>query len=175
MKTRKTAKRPAFDRALRWFWREWARPMLTILLVTCALRSSLADWNEVPTGSMKPTIQEGERILVNKLAYDLKVPFTTWRVTEWAGPQRGEVVVLYSPADGKRLVKRIVGVPGDSLELRHNRLLLNGTPVQYAAPDPGMFARESDLVHHPIAVEQLEQHAHWVRFIPERQALRCRV
>jgi signal peptidase I len=64
-------------------WREWAKPLLTILLITGAFRSSIADWNDVPTGSMKPTSLEGDRIFVNKLAYDLKIPFTTVHLTAW--------------------------------------------------------------------------------------------
>src|SRR4051794_2376136 len=111
---------------LQGFWEEWVRPFATILLVLCAMRSSLADWNDVPTGSMRPTILEGDRIFVNKLAYDLKVPFTTLRLARWSEPARGEVVVFFSPANGDRLVKRVVGLPGDTVELRANQLWING-------------------------------------------------
>ena len=86
-----------------------------MLLVISSLRSALADWNDVPTGSMKPTIQEGDRVVVNKLAYDLKVPFTTTEIAKWGDPKRGDIVVLFSPLDGIRLVKRVVAVPGDPL------------------------------------------------------------
>src|SRR5215471_4950294 len=75
------------SRARRW-WREEVRPMLIIGLILFAVRSSLADWNDVPSGSMKPTILEGDRVFVNKLAYDLKVPFTTWHIAEWSNPRR---------------------------------------------------------------------------------------
>src|SRR2546426_2846598 len=105
-------------------WNEWARPLLIILIICCSLRSAVADWNYVPTGSMKPTILEGDRIFVNRVAYDLKVPFTTWHLLEWADPRRGDIVVLYSPADEKRLVKRVIGVPGDEIELSDNRLFV---------------------------------------------------
>jgi signal peptidase I len=71
--------------ARRW-WRQEIRPLLILALVLFSIRSSLADWNDVPTGSMKPTILEGDRVFVNKLAYDLKVPFTTWHITEWNNP-----------------------------------------------------------------------------------------
>src|ERR1041385_2356545 len=83
-----------------YLWREWAKPMLTCLLVVCAFRSAIADWNDVPTGSMKPTILEGDRVFVNKLAFDLKVPFTTWRIAKWSDPKRGEIVVFFSPEGG---------------------------------------------------------------------------
>ena len=61
-------------------WREWVKPLLVILVILFSVRSAIADWNDVPTGSMKPTIMEGDRIFVNKLAYDLKVPFVGWRL-----------------------------------------------------------------------------------------------
>ncbi|HEX7807119.1 MAG TPA: signal peptidase I, partial [Thermoanaerobaculia bacterium] len=85
-----------------------------MILIVSSLRSVLADWNDVPTGSMKPTIQEGDRVVVNKLAYDLKVPFTTINIVKWDDPHRGDIVVLFSPVDGVRLVKRVVAVPGDN-------------------------------------------------------------
>jgi signal peptidase I len=68
---------------------------------------------------------------VNKLAYDLKVPFTTWHIAEWGNPQRGDIVVFFSPHDGTRLVKRVIGLPGDTIELRNNQLVLNGALVEY--------------------------------------------
>src|SRR5947209_20355024 len=97
---------------VRKIWREWVKPLLILLLVLFSVRSAVADWNDVPTGSMKPTIMEGDRIFVNKLAYDLRVPFLDWRLASWADPQRGDVVTFASPADGTRLVKRVVGLPG---------------------------------------------------------------
>src|SRR5262245_36823143 len=117
-------------RARRW-WRKEIRPLLILLLIGFSIRSSLADWNDVPTGSMKPTILEGDRVWVNKLAYDLKVPFTTWHIAEWGNPQRGDIVVFFSPHDGQRLVKRAIGLPGDTIELRNNTLVVNGQPVEY--------------------------------------------
>jgi signal peptidase I len=106
--------------------------LLTVVLVVLCIRSSLADWNDVPSGSMNPTILEGDRVFVNKLAYDLKVPFTTWHLAQWGNPQRGDIVVFYSPYDGKRLVKRVIGVPGDLIELRDDKLILNGEQISYA-------------------------------------------
>src|ERR1043165_5420802 len=118
------------------WWRREIRPLLILSLIVFSIRSSLADWNDVPTGSMKPTILEGDRVLVNKLAYDLKVPFTTWHIAEWSNPQRGDIVVFFSPKDGTRLVKRVIGLPGDTIELRDNQLLLNHQPVDYATLKP---------------------------------------
>ena len=146
----------------RW-WTDWLRSVLLIVLIITSFRSAVADWNDVPTGSMKPTIFEGDRIVVNKLAYDLKIPFTTRRVISWAEPSRGDIVVLYSPVDGKRLVKRVVGVPGDTVSMIDDRLIVNGDVVSYAPPPP-------DLVSGPtpgsegklIASERLGERPHAV-------------
>jgi len=152
---------------LKKFWLEWVRPFLLIALVLGSLRSALADWNDVPTGSMKPTILEGDRVFVNKMAYDLRFPFTLYRIAEWGNPQRGDIIVFFSPADGKRLVKRVVGVPGDVIEMRAGHLFLNGKAAQYTPIDEAVaqtfevheseryiFVREAmdDTVEHPILI-----------------------
>lgn len=139
-----------------------------------SIRSSLADWNDVPTGSMKPTILEGDRIFVNKLAYDLKVPFTTWHIAEWSNPQRGDIVVFYSPKDCKRLVKRVIGLPGDTVELRDERLVINGQPVKYASPDPEMPVQlpEVERERSIFATEKLPACPHAVMAINGVPAMR---
>lgn len=116
-------------------WTEWIRPILIILAVLIPFRSAVADWNDVPTGSMKPTILEGDRVVVNKLAYDLKIPLTTIRIAEWDDPERGDIVVLFSPRDGKRLVKRVIGLPGDIIETRNGVLFVNDDPASYEPLD----------------------------------------
>lgn len=120
-----------FRAAARHFWTEWLRPLAVVALVLGSFRSAVADWNDVPTGSMRPTVLEGERVFINRAAYDLKVPFTTWRLAQWSDPSRGDIVILYSPKDGTRLLKRVVGVPGDRIEMRDNRLVVNGTNAAY--------------------------------------------
>jgi signal peptidase I len=126
------------------FWRDWLRPLLGMALFLTAFRSALADWNDVPTGSMRPTILEGDRVLVDRRAYDLKIPFTRIHLAEWAGPRRGDVVVFVSPESGERLVKRVVGLPGDRIELVGHRLVVNGRAATYSplAPQrvPGLSA-----------------------------------
>lgn len=95
-------------------------------------RTSLADWNPIPSGSMRPTLLEGDVVLVNRVAYDLKVPLTDISLAHLDNPQRGDVVTFSSPKDGMRLIKRIVGVPGDTLEMRDEVLWVNGTPATYS-------------------------------------------
>ncbi len=153
----------AAQRTLKRWWTEWIRSVLLIILIVTSFRSAIADWNDVPSGSMKPTIFEGDRIVVNKLAYDLKVPFTTIRIASWAEPERGDIVVLYSPADGRRLVKRVVGLPGDEVALNGDRLIVNGRAVAYRALEPGVVGgltpgAEGKL----LALEILGRHPHAV-------------
>ena len=94
-------------------------------------RSAIADWNQVPSGSMKPSILVGDRIVVDKLAYDLRIPFTLTRIARWAEPNRGDVVTFPSPRDETLYVKRVIGLPGDVVELRMNRLFVNGQEASY--------------------------------------------
>lgn len=161
------------SRCLHW-WRKEIRPLLFLALVVFAVRSSLADWNDVPTGSMKPTILEGDRVYVNKLAYDLKVPFTTRHIAEWSSPRRGDIVVFYSPYDGQRLVKRVIGLPGDTLELRHNVLVLNGQPVEYKPIAEELLRDVSakDQASHVFAAEELPGRTHVVAGFPAVPARR---
>lgn len=112
------------------YWREW-RGFVLFIVVMLVFRSAIADWNQVPTGSMIPTILEGDRIVVDKLAYDLRVPFSLIRVAQWGDPQRSDIVTFESPKDGKLLVKRVIGIPGDIISMRNNRLTINGKPGQY--------------------------------------------
>jgi signal peptidase I len=158
----------------RHYWRKDVRPMVVMALIIFSIRSSLADWNDVPTGSMKPTILEGDRIFVNKLAYDLKVPFTTRHLAQWSSPRRGQIVVFYSPHDGERLVKRVVGLPGDTLELRHNTLILNGEPVDYRplAEELLRDVSPADRAVQVFAGEQLPGRPHAVAAIPQVSAKR---
>lgn len=111
-------------------WRE-NRGFLLFVLLMLVFRSAVADWNHVPSSSMYPGIIEGDRIGINKLAYDIQLPFTGISLYELDDPARGEIVVFSHPETGIRLVKRVIGVPGDTLAMRDNRLILNGQPLAY--------------------------------------------
>lgn len=107
------------------------RGFFVFLLLMSVFRSGIADWNVVPSGSMKPTIVEGDRILVNKLAYDVQVPFLYHSLKKLNDPQRGDIIVFDSEVAQLRLVKRVIGLPGDVVEMVDNQLYINGQALQY--------------------------------------------
>lgn len=168
MRVPKRLRRAASD-----LWRDWVKPLGLMVIILFPLRSAVADWNWVPSGSMKPTILEGDLVFVNKLAYDLKVPFTLQRLAEWDNPARGDIVVFFSPHDGTRLVKRVVAVPGDTIELRNNVLLLNGKAMAYESVNVQAYATEIyEDVQAVLAIEQGAGPSHLVMELPSRRAAR---
>ena len=131
--------------------------MILFLFLLMVFRGAIADWHPVPTGSMKPTILEGDVIIQNKLAYDLKVPFTDFSLSALDEPARGDIVVINSTAADKRLVKRIVGIPGDNIALVNNQLFINEVPAEYLRINEKSLlpTRESDVEDGVYAIEQI--------------------
>ena len=108
------------------------RSLIIFISLMLVFRSAFADWNTVPTGSMKPTILEGDRILVNRMAYDLRIPFTHISLHKIADPARGDIIIFDSEVTGDKMVKRVIGIPGDVVEMRNNELIINGERLSYA-------------------------------------------
>ena len=160
-----------WTKRLKIIWKGWGYSILIALILATSFKSAVADWNVVPTGSMKPTILEGDRIFVNKLAYDLKIPYTTMHVAEWGNPKRGDIVVFYSPADGKRLVKRVIGTPGDRIAMRNNQLYINDEKLTYE-PSRKLETKDPSLIEQYVLVENLGDTRHPVMIIPQRPSLR---
>ncbi|AWB66527.1 signal peptidase I [Saccharobesus litoralis] len=104
---------------------------ICFILLMSVFRSAVADWNDVPTGSMQPTIVEGDRVYIDKLAYDVNLPFAQVSLVKVAEPQAGEIAVFNSAVSNKRLIKRVIAVPGDTVAMLNNRLLINGQPLNY--------------------------------------------
>ncbi len=121
-------------RRLRRHWQDY-RGLLAFLLLMLGFRSAWADWVYVPTGSMNPTILEGDRLLVDKHIYGLRVPFTLVHLTWGEDPARGDIIVFRSPADGIQLVKRVIAVPGDTVAMHAEQLIVNGVAERYAPGD----------------------------------------
>ena len=113
-------------------WIRSNRGFLVFILLLGLFRTAVADWNPIPSGSMRPTLLEGDVVLVNRLAFDLKVPLTDIVVAHLGEPRRGDIVTFSSPRDGVRLIKRLVAVPGDTVEMRNKVLVVNGQAATYA-------------------------------------------
>lgn len=180
-------------------WHEWVKPLGTVLLVVMAVRSTIVDWNDVPSGSMRPTILEGDRILVNKLAYGVNTPFNGPNLDVpflgvsfanplsflpgvlYASPERGDTVTFWNPtprelgprgsalgpgvepvpnaSSGIRMVKRVVALPGETVEVINGRLRItaaDGTPVPVAyAADPRPEIRFETQNGVPLSIDPL--------------------
>ena len=133
---------------------------ITFMLCLIVFRSAVADWNVVPTGSMQPTIRIGDRILVDKLAYDVRLPLTLVSLLHLADPQRGDIVVLDSQAAHERLVKRVIGLPGDRVAMRGNVIFINGHAARYVAGSyAGIHDDQRDPAHYEIEHYGVMRHA----------------
>jgi signal peptidase I len=116
-------------RAKRWLLDN--RHFLGFVLVFGVFRTAVADWNPIPSASMHPNLLEGDVVFVNRLAFDVKVPLTDIIVAHTGEPKRGDIVTFSSPGDGTRLIKRVIGLPGETIEMRGKRLLVDGRSAGY--------------------------------------------
>jgi signal peptidase I len=115
-------------------WRN-NRGFVLFLGLMFVFRSAIADWNFVPSSSMNPTLISGDRVIVNKLAYSLRVPFSLYHLVRWGSPSQGDVITFDSPKDEVNLIKRVIGVAGDVIEMHDNVLTINGKVVQRSLVD----------------------------------------
>lgn len=131
------------------------KSLLLFISLMLVFRSAVADWNDVPTGSMKPTIVEGDRILINKMAYDLKLPFSQQSLVKFADPERNDIVIFESKVADKRLVKRVIGIPGDIVSMNKNQLIVNQEAANYKVVD-----RKNNFV---LSEESINGQSHLIR------------
>ena len=136
------------------FWKENKQ---FFLLLTCIVffKSAIADLSSISGASMLPALLDGDKVWVNKLAYDIKIPFTEISLSQLSDPSGGDVVIIDSKKADKRLVKRIVGVPGDTIYMQNNALVINGKAAHYE-----VLSRDSDSV---IIREELPNKTHRAR------------
>lgn len=138
-------------------WIRSHRGFLLFLLAFGFFRTAIADWNPIPSGSMRPTILEGDVVWVNRLAYALKLPLTDVVLARLGEPRRGDVVTFSSPKDGTRLIKRLVAVPGDVVEMRDDVLIINGVAARYEAASSSAEALGDGIV---VAARQATERIH---------------
>jgi len=144
---RRDALRKVNRRGLAWAW-EWAKSFSVTVLVILIVRTFLLDIFRIPSSSMEGTLLVGDILFVNKLAYGADVPFAARRLPAMHEPTRGELIVFKWPVDhSKAFVKRLVGMPGDTIAMRQGRLIVNGLAQQER------FTRRTPGASDPMVVE----------------------
>ena len=121
------------------FW-TWGPPLAVVFVV----RSAIAEPFRIPSGSMVPTLEIGDHIIVSKFSYGLRVPFTDIEVMPLGEPERGDIIVFKYPPDPKLdYIKRVIGIPGDTVEVRDNVIFLNGVEAQRQLQETFTFVDDS--------------------------------
>lgn len=127
------------------------------------IRSFLFESFKIPSGSMVPTLEIGDHIFVSKFDYGLNIPFTKWELVKWSQPKRGDIVVFLFPKDESlHYVKRVIGVPGDTIEFRGRELFING---QKATLEKVGKDAEGEIFE-----EELDGKKHLLRYLPPKEA-----
>lgn len=127
-------------------WREYAEALLVALALALVIRAFVVQAFKIPSESMLNTLQVGDHLLASKFAYGIKIPFTDHYIYQGSEPQRGDIVIFQYPNDPSiDYIKRVIGVPGDTIEVRDKQLYRNGQPVKEA------FIRHTD----PDGIEPL--------------------
>ena len=148
-------------------WIRQNRGFLVFMMLLGLFRTAVADWNPVPSGSMHPNILEGDVVLVNRLAYDLKLPLTDRIVLQLGEPQRGDIVTFSSPRDGVRLIKRIVAIPGDRVAMRDKQLVINDERATYGTPQAQVGSTAIDAPSQAeLRVEQVADEKRLIQWLP---------
>ena len=113
--------------------REYAESIGVAIAVALLLRAFVVEAFQIPSGSMIPTLEVGDHIFVSKFSYGLSIPFTDTKILKYATPKRGDVIVFKFPNDHSTdYIKRVVGLPGDTVETRNNQLYVNGNEIRRA-------------------------------------------
>ena len=156
-------------------WLRANKGFILFLMLFGVFRTAVADWNPIPSASMRPNLVEGDVVFVNRLAYNLKVPLTDIVLQHTGEPQRGDIVTFSSPLDGTRLIKRIIALPGDTVAMRNEQLVINGRAAQYSALDTvaETIAAVGQLQAQRVSEQGVGQaQAHRIQLLPQLPARR---
>jgi signal peptidase I len=154
-------------------WMRANKGFLLFLMLFGIFRTAVADWNPIPSSSMHPNLLEGDVVFVNRLAYNVKVPLTDIVIHPTGEPQRGDIVTFSSPVNGTRLIKRVIALPGDRVEMRNDELIINGQAAGYTALGHGVenIQGVGDLAAVQVS-ESVGQSRHAIQFLPQIKARR---
>ncbi|HET7832253.1 MAG TPA: signal peptidase I [Gallionella sp.] len=149
-------------------WLRENRGYIVFILLFAVFRTAIADWNPIPSGSMHPNLVEGDVVFVNRLAYNIKVPLTDIIVARLGEPRRGDIVTFSSPKDGTRLIKRVIALPGDRVEMRDKQLIINGKKADYQLDAQVLEALGAQTILPAIRLsEELNGERHLVQWLPD--------
>jgi signal peptidase I len=111
--------------------REYLEAFVVALLIALVVRTLVIQAFKIPSSSMENTLLIGDHIFVNKFIYGYHIPFTKGRILQFGAPRRGDIIVFVFPEDkSKDFIKRVIGAPGDTVEIRQKRVIHNGTPLE---------------------------------------------
>lgn len=145
---------------------------LAFLVLFGVFRTAVADWNPIPSASMHPNLLEGDVVLVNRVAFDLKVPLTDLVLARLGEPSRGDIVTFRSPRDGTLLIKRVVALPGDVVEMRNERLYINGRGANYRVVEHSMDSVGGAALRAVQLAESLDGARRHIQVLPDVMAPR---
>lgn len=158
-------------------WREYAEALGMAVILALFIRTFVVQAFKIPSGSMLPTLEVGDHLLVNKFIYGVRIPIVGTRLLAWNLPERDDVIVFIFPQDrSKDFIKRVKGVPGDTVELRNKILYINGervddphasydaTPARMARQPRDNFGPEPVPEGHVFVMGDNRDHSHDSRF-----------
>jgi len=156
------------------WWVEYAKSFFPVILVVFVIRSFLIEPFKIPSGSMIPTLQVGDFILVNKFVYGVRLPVINEKIVQLNNPKRGDVMVFRYPENPTLdYIKRVVGQPGDTVEYRGKQLWINGVEqIQQADGDYNYVETGLNFVHTEKRIEALGERKHAILVNPEMPTLR---
>ena len=151
------------------WWVEYAKSFFPVILAVFLLRSFLVEPFKIPSGSMIPTLQVGDFILVNKFTYGIRLPIISQKIVQINNPERGDVMVFHYPENPSvDYIKRIVGLPGDVIIYRNKQVLVNGIVQEQKNEGEYNYADERlNFVHTNRYTENFSGHAHEILINPE--------
>lgn len=152
-----------------WFV-EYARSFFPVLLIVLLLRSFIAEPFRIPSSSMLPTLEVGDFILVNKFAYGIRLPVSHTQIVPVGEPERGDVIVFRYPKNPEvDYIKRVIGVPGDTIEWNNKSLRINGEKIEHIPVGQYEARDQRNLVHQTFRLtEKLDDKSHDMLIVPER-------